>query len=298
MDIDFLKNDFIVYGGGLIEPFQYFGRIISDKLKQEKIDFPVKEFEINLVNISSLTKVEQEEYCSKLPYYYRGKNMISLVLLVLEAEKTVENVFQFFYNAFDILFAKKKKNDNYDVEKVRQILTVLELELKNVDLLKLNKQYDIIFREENLAKRIFEREERRNRIVENKRLIKDVRFYPCFKSVHEAYFKFYDKEFCCKILIKLRERKFKLPDYTHLYIKVSDSFENALLETITSESWYICGVAVLDDFVNYSNKTQLQQKRIIFNLISEGLNDIAAIDKLDIHVLNVVLKEVENETFL
>lgn len=42
MDIDFLKNDFIVYDGGLIEPFQYFGRIISDKLKQEKINFPVK----------------------------------------------------------------------------------------------------------------------------------------------------------------------------------------------------------------------------------------------------------------
>jgi len=149
--------------------------------------------------------------------------------------------------------------------------------------------------EEALARRIEERNERENRNIENKKAIRDIRFYYHFKNVGYRYFDSYDNDFCDKILTKLREKKFKLPDYTHLYVIVSDSFQNALYETVRSENWFICGIAVLKDYKDYPKKNEAEKKRIVFNLIKEGLLDIAKIDKLDIETLNDVLDEVESE---
>jgi len=50
--IHFSKSSHGSYGGGLKEPFRYFGRVISDKFKKEAIELPFKEIEIQLAFFS------------------------------------------------------------------------------------------------------------------------------------------------------------------------------------------------------------------------------------------------------
>lgn len=299
MQINFIKSGYGTYGGSLTEPFRYFGRIISDRFKEQGIEFPFKEIEIILALFSNKPKGKDKEiyndWFNKLPRYYRGKNRLTITLPVFETEKSLEDIFELIYRGFEIIFAKKKKDDLYDTEKVKQILSLLKTELQNTDLVKLSEQYESLLYQEELKRRIDERQERENRTIENKKLIRDLRFYYHFTNIGYRYFMPYDNNFCDKILNKLRDRKFKLPDYTHLYIRVSDSFENALYHTTRSENWFVCGIAVLKDYMDYPKKNEAEKKKIVFDLIREGLNDIAKIDNLDMQTLNQVLDEVESE---
>ncbi|NDV67180.1 hypothetical protein, partial [Bacteroides sp. 224] len=59
MWIYFSKSSFGTYGGGLKEPFQYFGRIISDKFKKENIELPFEEIEIQLAFFSPKAKKDK-----------------------------------------------------------------------------------------------------------------------------------------------------------------------------------------------------------------------------------------------
>lgn len=299
MQIYFIKSGYNSYGGAFNEPFRYFGRIISDRFKEEEIEFPFKQIEIILALFSNKPKGKDKEiyndWFNKLPRYHRGKNILTVTLPVFKTEQNLEDVFQLIYRGFEIIFAKKKKEDLYDIERVKQVLSLLEIELQNTDLIKLNEQYESLLYQEALSRRIEERKERENRIIENKKVIRDLRFYYHFENIGYRYFDPYDNEICYEILIKLRERKFKLPDYTHLYIEVSDSFENALYNAVRGENWFIYGIAVLEDYKDYPKKNEKEKKRIVFNLIREGLNDIARIDKLDLQTLNDVLDEVESD---
>ncbi|KAF2326403.1 hypothetical protein [Flavobacterium ginsenosidimutans] len=299
MQIYFIKSGYGTYGGTFNQPFRYFGRIISDRFQAQGIEFPFKEIEIQLARFSNKPKGKDKEiyngWFNKLPNYYRGKNIVRVTLPVFETEQNLDDVFEIIYRGFEIIFSKKKKDDLYDTERIKQILSLLETELQNTDLIKLNEQYESLFYQEALTRRIDERKERENRIIENKKAIRDLRFYYHFEGIDKLYFAPYSYKFCEKIRAKLREKKFKLPDYTHLYIEVSDSFENALYHTEKEENWYIYGIAVLKDYVGYGTKNETEKKRIVFNLIREGLNDIARIDKLDLQTLNDVLDEVESD---
>lgn len=299
MQIDFIKSGYNSYGGTFNEPFRYIGRIISDRFQAQGIEFPFIEIEIQLAHFSNKPKGKDKEiyngWFNKLPNYYRGKNMVRVTLPVFETEKAVDDVFKLIYRGFEIIFTKKKKDDLYDTEKVKLVLSLLETELQNTDLIKLNEQYESLLYQEALTRRIAERKSRENRIIENKKAIRDLRFYYHFENIGYRYFDPYDNEICDNILIKLRKRKFKLPDYTHLYVQVSDSFENALYKAVRGENWFVYGIAALEDYVGYASKNETEKKRIVFNLIREGLNDIARIDNLDLQILNDVLDEVESD---
>ncbi|MGE8344079.1 hypothetical protein BSF41_01160 [Flavobacterium sp. ACN2] len=299
MQIYFIKSGYGTYGGTFDEPFENFGRIISDRFQQEEIGFPYKEIEIQLACFSNKPKGKDKEiyndWFNKLPNYYRGKSMVRVTLPVFETERTLDDVFKLIYSGFEIIFAKKKKDDLYNAELVKQVLSLLEAELQNTDLWQLNRECESILRNETLIRRVDERKERENRVIQNEKLIRDLRFYYHFEGIDKLYFAPYSYKFCEKIRAKLREKKFKLPDYTHLYIEVSDSFENALYNAVRAENWFVYGIAVLEDYVGYASKNETEKKRIVFNLIREGLNDIARIDKLDSQILNDVLDEVESD---
>ena len=129
---------------------------------------------------------------------------------------------------------------------------------------------------------------------EKKRLIYDLRFYYHFYNIERFYFAPYDSRFCDKILEKLRQRKFRLPHYTHL-ISVSDTFENALYYAARAANWHVYGIAVLENYADYAAKKETEKKQIVFNLIKQGLYGIAKIDKLDIETLDEVLEEGEQD---
>ncbi|WP_162789373.1 hypothetical protein [Flavobacterium fluviale] len=61
MQINFIKSGYGTYGGSLTEPFRYFGRIISDRFKEQGIEFPFKEIEIILALFSNKPKGKDKE---------------------------------------------------------------------------------------------------------------------------------------------------------------------------------------------------------------------------------------------
>jgi len=295
MKVDFIKSSYGIYGGGLNEPFRYFGRIISDRLKKENIEFPFDEIEIQLTTFSQKEK-KNEDYTNwykKLPYYYRGKNMVRVILPITKKENSLDDVFQSINEAFEIIISKKKKVDNYDSDKIKSILFQLEKELQTTDLWELNAAYENIFRQETIEANRQDRILREQSNIEKKKLIYDLRFMYHLPNIDLRYFSPYEREFCCEILEKLRERKFRLPGYTHLYIMVSDSFENSLFHATRPLNWFVYGIAVLENYSDYATMKEVEKKRVVFELIKQGLNDIAKIDKLDTKILDEVLDEVE-----
>ncbi|QSW88668.1 hypothetical protein J0383_20805 [Flavobacterium endoglycinae] len=297
MDIYFIKSGYNSYGGGFKAPFTHLGRIISDRFEAEKIEFSFQEIEIQLAIFSNKPKGNNKEvytnWFNKLPVYYRGKSMVRVTLPIFKNEEDLNDIFKWIHEVFEIIARKKKKDDVLNVERMKEVLILLETELNKTDLWELNKKYESILRQETIAKRLKERTERQNRVIENKRLIYDLRFYYRFENIDKLYFTPYDHRLCNKILEKLRERKFRLPDYTHIYLSISNSFENALYEAVRVETWFAYGVAVLENYTDYENKNEKEKQRIVFDLLKQGLHDIANIDKLDMDVLNEVLNEVE-----
>jgi len=300
MRINFVKCEYGgIYGGGLVEPFRYMGRIISNRFQSEKIDFSFQEIEIQLTFLLPEEKDEQRiSWYNKLPLYYRRKNMVQVILPVAKQEENLTDVFHLINKAFNILASKKKKDDIFDVEKINATLSQVEKELQITDLWELNNKYHVLLRQELIEKVRQERVVREQSNDEKKRLIYDLRFYYELPDVEKyRYFSPYENDFCYKILEKLRERKFRLPNYTHLYIVVSDTFENALYRAIRTENWHIYGIAVLENYVDYATKNEIEKQQIVFDLIKQGLNDIVKIDRLDSKALNEVLDKVEQNIF-
>jgi hypothetical protein len=76
------------------------------------------------------------------------------------------------------------------------------------------------------------------------------------------------------------------PTYHHLYIQVAQTIDEALKQSFSIEDWYVNGLAVID-FENYKQKTEKEKEKIVFDIMVNGLKDIANIDKLD----NTILEE-------
>ena len=293
--IHFPKSGYGTYGGGLKEPFAYFGRIISDSFEKEKIELPFDEIEIQLAFFSPKAKKDEvyAEWYKKLPYYYRGKKMIRVILPVEKEEDNLADVFLFIHKAFEIITSKKKKDDNYNPDKLKSTLFQLEEELKTADLWALNSRYENILRQETIEKNRQDRIVREQANDEKKKLIYDLRLYDYFPNREEKYFVPYNRQICEKIYDRLREKKFRLTSYTHMLVVVSDSFENALYHAVKIYGWQGFGIAVYENYKDYSTKNEIEKQHIIFNLIKQGLNDMADVDKLDKKTLNEVLDEVE-----
>lgn len=298
MWIHFTKISTNSYGGGLDEPFRYFGRMLSDKFQIEDIIFPYGEIEICLAFPPSKKDNEKrKEWFAKLPNYYRGKIMVRVTLPMVEKEQNLEDVLKMINKAFEIIITKKKKDDGYDGLKLKEILAQIGEELQETNLLELNGKYENLLRQEVVEQRFQERAIREKTNDEKKRLIYDIRFYYHLPKIGKKYFYPYNNEFCYKILEKLREKKFQLPNYTHLYIMVADTFENALEHAVRVENWFVYGVAVLENYQDYPKKNEIEKQHIVFDLIKQGLTDIAKIDKLDMDALNETLNEVEQQIF-
>jgi hypothetical protein len=295
MWIHFSKNSSNSYGGGLNEPFRYFGRLLSDRFQTESINFPYKEIEICLAFPSSKNDNEKrKEWFEKLPHYYRGKTMIRVTLPISSQEKNLADVMEVINKAFEIIINKKKKDDNYDAQKLKTTLANLEKELQETDLWKLNSKYENLLRQETIERNRLERITRQQANIEKKKLIYDLRLYNHLPNTDEKYFFPHNRQVCEMVFEELHKNKFRLPDYTHMLVVVSDTFENALYSTTKVYNWQGFGLAVFKDYTDFPTKTEIEKKRIIFDLVKQGLNDMAEIDKLDKKVLNEILDKVEN----
>ena len=299
MEIWLRKKRFNSSGESFSAPYEHLDRIIANKLIENNITFPFNEIDIELVyNIESDRKNDKfNQWFKKLPHYYRGKNMIRVSIAAQDEAEYLENIFNLIISSFEILLEKKKKTDDYNSVQVMDSLLELKQEMSQLDLWQLHTKYENILRQERIEKNLQNRKDREIAKIENKRLIKDIRLSDTFGLGGKSSFMPYSLQFCDKITIKLRKVKFRLPNYDHLYIKVSDSFENAIYDTVTVYAWYVYGVAIFENYETFESLKEEGKKRVVFDLIKQGLYDIAKIDKLDILTLDKVLVETEKEIF-
>lgn len=296
MRIILSESSYGTYGAGLSAPFTYMGRILSDLL-DEVVNFPFREIEIECCHFIKKLNADKKyiESFSKLPYYRRGKNSIYICLPNTDGQIKLEIALRNIEYAFSIILSKKKKDDTYDSVKVQSALMNLKYFLLNNDIWAIHRQYELLVAKEKLKDRMQEREIRSKTEVKADKLIRDIRLYYRFAGIGNLFFAPFDTFLTEEILSELRKYKFRLPKYTHLYIMVSDAFDNALLEAVQYESWYIWGIATLSNYTEYPDLDDRQKQKIVFDLICKGLNDIAEIDKLDSNMLNNVLDTIKSK---
>lgn len=296
MRIILSESSYGTYVSGLSAPFTYIGRILSEIL-DETVKFPVKEIEIERCHFKSNLQDDKTymEWFNKLPYYRRGKNSIHVYLPNTDEQVKLETVLRSIEDAFSIILSKKKKDDTYDSIKVQSALMNLKCFLLNNDIQAIHRQYEQLVTKEQLRDRMQEREMRGKTEVKADRLIRDIRLYYRFAGIGNLFFAPFATFLTEEILSELRKNKFRLPKYTHLYIMVSNTFDNALLEAVRYESWYIWGIATLNNYTEYPDLDDRQKQKIVFDLICTGLNDIAEIDKLDRNILNNVLDKIKSK---
>lgn len=296
MRIILSESSYGTYAAGLPVPFTYIGCILSEIL-DETVKFPVKEIEIECCHFKSNLQDDKKyiEWFSKLPYYRRGKNIIHIYLPNTDEQIKLETVLRSIEHAFSIILSKKKKDDTYDSVKVQSALMNLKCFLLNNDIQAIHRQYEQLVTKEQLRDRMQEREIRGKTKVKADRLIRDIRLYYRFAGIGKLFFAPFDTFLTEEILSELQKNKFRLPKYTHLYIMVSDTFDNALLEAVQYEAWHIWGIATLSNYTEYPDLNDRQKQKIVFDLIRTGLNDIAEIDKLDRNMLNNVLDKIKSK---
>jgi hypothetical protein len=197
-----------------------------------------------------------------------------------------------FLDCGQILAKKLKKEDVFDLQKFNQILTKLKSKISNELLEDSSSENRKKISEANLERAEELREKRKKFKKKPNKIIQDFRVYEegNLKGVLYPYSSQYAEIF----LNLLRKNKFMCPDYHHLYIKVAESYEKALKESVNYEDWYINGIAVFD-YKKYLNANEHEKQAMVFDLIVEGLMDIVDHDGLDKSIVEKVITEIKEK---
>jgi hypothetical protein len=156
----------------------------------------------------------------------------------------------------------------------------------------------------NLAKR----ELRRQQYREPDTALQDIRVYFTY-SLPNTYF--YLFTFTQVILRILQKNRFLCPGYSHIYISIGETEEEAIARAYELEDWYRFGIAVMEkeELLNASDD---ELEALMLEKITDGLKDIAALDNLDIDKIEEavqyaqdwgifherIIKEKENQHYL
>lgn len=143
-----------------------------------------------------------------------------------------------------------------------------------------------------LEKAIESREQRKRSSLPKNTLIKDIRLYNT--GLPQSALSPYAYQYTEIFRNILRRKGFLCPNYHHLYIQVAKTKEEALRFSGSADSRYIYGVATID-YEKYEGSVEEEKAEIVFNLICEGLRDIAHIDQLDTTILEEAIAEIKKE---
>ncbi|MDR2638422.1 MAG: hypothetical protein LBC09_01130 [Helicobacteraceae bacterium] len=286
------------YGGGFDPPLRYFSLYLSDLWAD--IYPAIDTLELNLGYPKKAPTEQATKWYSSLPYSRFTKKsglfQVSVAFPELSARRSVGwyKLYPLFLDKLRevITIIDKKIGDQSEAQKA--LRTIDELTLLDAEKLKaLDKAYEIKARQNRIDGALADRTARQNANIEPNRLIYDLRFYYRIDGIDRFYFAPFDLQLCGAILERLRAAKFKLPNYTHIYISVSDTYENALYHASRLEKWFAYSIAVLKNPAEYATKKEREKRQIVFDLIKEGLLDAAKIDNLDLATLTKVLDETE-----
>lgn len=164
------------------------------------------------------------------------------------------------------------------------------------------------FNKETYKTNLAKRELRRQQCRQADTLLQDIRVYFTY-SIPNTYF--YLFTFTQVILRILQKNQFKCPGYSHIYISIGETKEEAISRAYELEDWYRFGIAVMtrEELLNAPDN---KLEALMLEKITEGLKDIAALDNLNVDKIDNaihhtqewgifherIIKEKENENYL
>ncbi|KAA3438402.1 hypothetical protein [Rufibacter hautae] len=245
--------------------------------RYKKIDITLKAPEFS----EHFDKAEQTIYQHQFDIESQYKNIQEAELAQILVDK--------FLEAGEIINSKLKKNDVFDYDLFRRILLNIKHSINPYFLESISSKQSIQ-EENNRVKRAIElREKRKNSNLPKDKLLKDLRIY--YVDLPKKALYPYDYQYTEIFLNLLIKKNFKCPQYNHLYVQVAKTLNDALMNSINIEDWYVYGLATID-FDNYLKQTEKEKENIVVQTIIDGLRDIAIIDDLDISIMNKIFSEV------
>lgn len=137
----------------------------------------------------------------------------------------------------------------------------------------------------NLAKR----ELRKQQARQPDTALQDIRVYFTY-SIPNTYF--YLFTFTQVILRILQKHQFKCPGYSHIYISIGETKEEAIGRAYELEDWYRFGIAVMTKEEMLSAKDNALEA-LMLEKITDGLKDIAALDGLDVNKIDKAIHHTQ-----
>lgn len=316
MKITFSSVSFKVEGIGMKPPFTYFSAYLSEYLQAKTFSSTIEYILFIFAYPTPIPfrnkNIEKEEYMdwySKLPLWRTANKRTTATMTIpfpeflkylsgrYNEEEMLEVLTVKLIEMFEVIGQKLRKGDVLEHKKIIEYIEEIRRNTTKEDLWEIERRYEAKNKAHTITLNREDREKPKNIEGANKVFIRDIKLYDHFDNINAKLFSPYDAIICSKIVDLLKPYKFKCPGFTHIYISVSDSFDNALYHTTRAEKWFAYGVATLENPAEYAKKTVMEKKKIVFDLIKTGILDIAVPSKLDLDVLQQVLNEVE-ETYV
>jgi hypothetical protein len=138
----------------------------------------------------------------------------------------------------------------------------------------------------NLPLRLANREKRRNQQQTPDTPVREIRLL----STYEFPKKYKYLESYRDVIVRiLQQKQFLCPGYSHIYISIGETEEDAIAATYESYDWFRFGIAVLKKEILLNTPVD-QLEALMLTTISDGLHDIAELDHLDRHKIDEAIK--------
>ena len=197
-----------------------------------------------------------------------------------------------FINAGEIVDSKIKKDDIFDFKLFKETLIQLQQQITDDFLQAENTKVLSEIHINSLKRAVDLREQRKvTNTIKNKR-IRDLRVY--YADLPKKALYPYDFIYTEIFLNLLKNKNLLCPVYNHLYIQVGTHLEKCLINSVAPESWYVNGLSLIDYDV-YLKANDAQKEQIAFNVIINGLRDIATIDKLDDKIITETIEIIKQK---
>lgn len=308
-----------IYGGRFYGNLQFFSRFIENEINEKKIKTSFNELWISFYyprfnKVPQLGEVEFKfnNFYETLPKstFYRKNKKIEIALKTPEFSKHFESsdsnnekkkqvddevelakyIIDKYLEAGEIIKSKLKTGDEFDYENYTFVLQSLKEKIDQSFLISNNTIQSIKNHDEILNKAMSLRESRKKMNILGNQLIRDIRVYT--SGLPKKIFYPYDYQYLEIFLNLLQMNGLMCPIYHHLYIQVANNKEEALKSSIPMADWYTSGIASVD-INEYQHANSHDKADIVFNLIIDGLRDIADIDKLDNSVIEKTIEQIK-----
>lgn len=261
----------------------YYARLpfsrIDRKNKQIAVSLQAPEFSEHIQS----EKAKGQKYQFEIELKYKNLDEVFLANVLLDK----------YIDAAKLLQVKLKGGDSFDTEVFISVINSVKNQITPQFLERVKEEQMAKIRQDGIQRALEKRENRRQLNLPKDKLIRDIRVYSDGDKLNKALNP-YAYRYAQILLNKLYNNGFMCPGYHHLYIQVAETTDAALLRSSNIEPWYICGIATIN-YDSYIKLSEQEKEKAVFDLIIEGLKDIAVIDKLDMDILNRTIDEIRQK---